>query len=84
LLLAIKINTNDNSVEKLITEQEIHQKELEDNEIIQQKDDIENNDSDVQICNITIFYEEIKKNLEENKNINDVFDSTITNIYDPS
>jgi len=84
LLLAIKINTNDNSVEKLITEQEIHQKELEDNEIIQQKDDIENNDSDVQICNITIFYEEIKKNLEENKNINDVSDSTITNIYDPS
>jgi hypothetical protein len=32
---------NDNLGEKLINEQEIHQKELEDNVVIQQKDDIE-------------------------------------------
>jgi hypothetical protein len=42
-----KQNINYNLVEKPINEQEIHEKELEDNEIIQQKDDIENNDIDV-------------------------------------
>jgi len=44
---------------KNTNEQEIHEKKLEDNEIIQQKDDIENNDDDVQICNITILDEGI-------------------------
>ena len=32
---------------KTHNELEIHQKELEDNEILQQKDDIENHDNDV-------------------------------------
>jgi hypothetical protein len=82
-VISNKQNINDNLGEKLINEQEIHQKELEDNEIIQQKDDIENNDNDVQICNITILDEELKENLEENKNTNDVSDFIVTNIYDP-
>jgi hypothetical protein len=30
----------------------------------------------------TILDEELKENVEENKNTNDVFDSIITNIYD--
>jgi hypothetical protein len=58
-------------------------KKLEDNEIIQQKDDIENNDSDVQLCNITTLDEEGQENLEENKNIDDISNSIVTNIYDP-
>jgi hypothetical protein len=58
-------------------------KKLEDNEIIQQKDDIENNDSDVQLCNITTLDEKVQENLEENKNIDDISDSIVTNIYDP-
>jgi hypothetical protein len=56
-------------------------KELEDNDIIQQKDDIENNDNDVQICNIIVLDEKVKENLEESKNINDVSDSIVTNIF---
>jgi hypothetical protein len=54
-----KQNINDNLGEELINEQEIRQEKLEDNEITQQKDDIENNDDDVQICNITILDEGI-------------------------
>ena len=38
----------------------------------------------VQICKITILDEELKENVEENKNTNDVSDFIITNIYDPS
>jgi len=68
---------------KNTNEQEIHEKKLEDNEIIQQKDDIENNDSDVQLCNITTLDEEGQENLEENKNIDDISNSIVTNIYDP-
>jgi lipopolysaccharide export LptBFGC system permease protein LptF len=66
-VISNKQNINDNLFEKHINEQEIHEKELEDNEIIQQKNDIENNDSNVQLCNITTFDEEVKENLEENK-----------------
>jgi hypothetical protein len=80
-VISNKQNINDNLVEKPINEQEIHEKDLEDNEIIQQKNDIENNDIDVQLCNITTFGEEVQENLEENKNINDVSNSTVTNIY---
>jgi hypothetical protein len=52
-VISNKQNINDNLVEKYIKEQEIHEKELQDNQIIQQKDDIKNNDSDIQLCNIT-------------------------------
>jgi hypothetical protein len=82
-VISNKQNINDNLVENHINEQEIHEKELEDNEIIQQKYDIENNDSDVQLCNITTLDEEIHENLEENKNIDDVSNSIVTSIYDP-
>jgi hypothetical protein len=82
-VISNKQNINDNLVEKHINEQEIHEKELEDNEIIQQKYDIKNNDSDIQLCNITALDEEVQENLEENKNIDDISNSIVTNIYDP-
>jgi hypothetical protein len=41
---------------------------LEDNEIIQQKDDIENNYIDVQLCNTTIFeYKNLINNFASQK-----------------
>jgi hypothetical protein len=60
-IISNKQNINDNLVEKLINDHEIHKKELNDNKIIQPKDDIQNNDKDVQICNTTILGEEVKE-----------------------
>jgi hypothetical protein len=60
-IISNKQNINDNLVEKLINDHEIHKKELDDNKIIQPKDDIQNNDKDVQICNTTILGEEVKE-----------------------
>ena len=41
--------------ENIVNEQETHQKELEDNEIIQWKDNNENSHNNVQTSNITII-----------------------------
>ena len=55
----------------ITNEQETHQKELEDHEIIQQKDNNENSINNVQTSNVTIIDNEKQNNPEEN-------------IYDPS
>ena len=69
--------------EGFINEQEIHQKELEDNENIQQNDNNEGGHNNVQTRNVTILDNEAQNNLEENKNINDQPNYIPTNIFDP-
>ncbi|KAL0006371.1 hypothetical protein SO802_013932 [Lithocarpus litseifolius] len=54
------------SDENITNEQEIHQKELEDNEIIQLQDN-----NDIQFCNTTNLDNELQNNLEENENNDD-------------
>ena len=54
--------------EDFINEQEIHQKELEDNENIQQNDNNEGGHDNVQSCNVTILDNEAQNNLEEGEN----------------
>ena len=51
----------------ITNEQETHQKELEDNEIIQQKDNNENSINNVQTSNVTIIDNEKQNNSEENE-----------------
>ena len=63
LLDKFVISNKQNIDENITNEQEIHQKELEDNEIIQLQDN-----NDVQFCNTTNLDNELQKNLEENKN----------------
>ena len=52
----------------ITNEQETHQKELEDNEIIQQKDNNENSINNVQTSNVTIIDNEKQNNLQKMKN----------------
>ena len=54
-------------VTSITNEQETYQKELEDNEIIQQKENNENSPNNVQTFNVTIIDNEKKNNLEENE-----------------
>ena len=63
LLDKFVISNKQNIDENITNEQEIHQKELEDNEMIQLQDN-----NDVQFCNTTNLDNELQKNLEENKN----------------
>ena len=58
-LISNKQNKTQNLDENITNEQEIHQKELEDNETIQLQDN-----NDVQFCNITNLVNEFQKNLE--------------------
>ena len=70
--------------ENLTNEQEIHQKELEDNEIIQPKESNEISRNNVQTSNVTILDNEHQNNLEENENITNLPNNIHINIYDPS
>ena len=67
--------------ENITNEQETYQKELEDNEIIQQKENNENNPNNVETSNITIIDNEKNNNLEENEKMTNLLTN---NIYDPS
>ena len=58
-----KQNITQNLDETITNEQEIHQKELEDNEMIQLQDN-----NNVQFCNTTNLDNELQKILEENEN----------------
>ena len=78
-----KQNLAENLSEDFINEQEIHQKELEDNENIQQNDNNEGGHDNVQTRNVTILDNEAQNNLEENENINDQPNYIPTNIFDP-
>ena len=69
-----KQNITQNLDENIINEQEIHQKELEDNEMIQLQDN-----NDVQFCNTTNLDNELQKNLEENENNNDMLNHIPSN-----
>ena len=66
-IISNKQSTTKNFDENITNEQEIHQKELEDNETVQLQDNNENN-NDVQFCNTTNLDNELQKNLEENEN----------------
>ena len=67
--------------ENITNEQETYQKELEDNEIIQQKENNENCPNNVQTSNVTIIDNEKQNNLEENEKMTNLLTN---NIYDPS
>ena len=77
----IKKNTIESLGENITNEQETHQKELEDNEIIQWKDNNENSHNNVQTFNVTIIDNEKQNNFEENEKITNL---PTDNIYDPS
>ena len=62
-VISNKQNITQNLDENMTNEQEIHQKELEDNEMIQLQDN-----NDVQFCNATNLDNELQNNLEENEN----------------
>ena len=62
-VISNKQNITQNLDENITNEQEIHQKELEDNEMLQLQDN-----NDVQFCNITNLDNELQNNLEENEN----------------
>ena len=64
-------NLAENLNEGFINEQEIHQKELEDDENIQQNDNNKGGHDNVQTFNVTILDNEAQNNLEESENIND-------------
>ena len=51
--------------ENITNEQETYQKELEDNEIIQRKENNENSPNNVQTSNVTIIDNEKQNNLEK-------------------
>ena len=59
-VISNKQNIKQNLDENITNEQEIHQKELEDNEMIQLQDN-----NDVQFCNTTNLDNELQKNLEK-------------------
>ena len=80
LLLILKKNTIESLGENITNEQETYQKELEDNEIIQRKENNENSPNNVQTSNVAIIDNEKQNNLEEKKMTN----LLTNNIYDPS
>ena len=63
IVISNKQNITQNLDENITNEQEIHQKELEYNEMIQLQDN-----NDVQFCNTTNLDNELQNNLEENEN----------------
>ena len=62
-VISNKQNIIQNLDENITNEQEIHQKELEDNKMIQLQDN-----NDVQFCNTKNLDNEFQNNLEENEN----------------
>ena len=81
LLLIIKKNTIESLGENITNEQETYQKELEDDEIIQQKENNENSPNNVETSDVTIIDNEKQNNLEENEKMTNLLTN---NIYDPS
>ena len=69
-----KQNITQNLDENIINEQEIHQKDLEDNEMIQLQDN-----NDVQFCNTTNLDNELQNNLEGNENNDEKYNIKILN-----
>ena len=63
LVISNKQNITQNLDENITNEQKIHQKEIEDNEMIQLQDN-----NDVQFYNTTNLDNELQNNLEENEN----------------
>ena len=61
-----KKHTIESLDENITNEQETYQKELEDNEIIQQKENNENRPNNIQTSYVTIIDNEKQNNLEEN------------------
>ena len=68
LLPVLKKNTIESLGENITNEQETYQKELEDNEITQQKENNENSPNNVQTSNVTIIDNEKQNNLQKMKN----------------
>ena len=66
LILKKKKHTIESLDENITNEQETYQKELEDNEIIQQKENNENRPNNIQTSYVTIIDNEKQNNLEEN------------------
>ena len=62
-----KKNTTEILGENITNEQGTYQKELEDNEIIQQKENNENSPNNIQTSYVTIIDNEKQNNLEENE-----------------
>ena len=81
LLLKKKKTTTKSLGENIVNEQKTHQKELEDNEIIQWKDNNENSHNNVQTSNVTIIDNGKQDNFKKNEKITNL---PIDNIYDPS
>ena len=81
LLLVLKKNTIESLGENITNEQETYQKELEDDEIIQQKENNENSPNNVETSDVTIIDNEKQNNLEENEKMTNLLTN---NIYDPS
>ena len=79
-----KKNLAENLSEGFINEQDIHQKELKDNDNIQQNDNNEGGHDNVRTCNVTILDNEAQNNLEDSENINDQPNYIPTNIIYPS
>ena len=77
----IKKKYNESLGENITNEQETYQKELEDNEIIQQKENNENSLNNIQTSDVTIIDNEKQNNLEENEKMTNLLTN---NIYDPS
>ena len=67
LLILKKKNTIESLGENITNEQETYQKELDDNEIIQQKENNENSPNNIQTSDVTMIDNEKQNNLEENK-----------------
>ena len=67
-VISNKRNITQNLDEKITNVQEIHQKELEDIEMIQLQDN-----NDVEFCNTTNLDNELQNNLEENENNDENF-----------
>ncbi|KAK4545996.1 hypothetical protein RGQ29_032907 [Quercus rubra] len=78
---SIKKNTIESLGENITNEQETYQKELEDDEIIQQKENNENSPNNVETFDVTIIDNEKQNNLEENEKMTNLLTN---NIYDPS
>ena len=73
-VISNKQNITQNLDEKITNVQEIHQKELEDIEMIQLQDN-----NDVEFCNTTNLDNELQNNLEENENNDEKYNIKILN-----
>ncbi|KAK4586487.1 hypothetical protein RGQ29_023574 [Quercus rubra] len=74
-----QIESQKGSMDKFVTK--TYQKELEDDEIIQQKENNENSPNNVETSDVTIIDNEKQNNLEENEKMTNLLTN---NIYDPN